>query len=62
MNRDNTFSPCKDCEERHVGCHSECEKYIEFKRKLRREKDILEREKHKYRISHHKSKQKWKEV
>ena len=20
-------SPCKDCQERHHGCHSECEKY-----------------------------------
>ena len=19
--------PCKDCEERRIGCHSECEKY-----------------------------------
>lgn len=22
------FSCCKDCEERYVGCHSKCEKYI----------------------------------
>lgn len=28
----NTSSPCKDCEDRNVGCHSKCEKYIEFKR------------------------------
>ena len=23
-------APCKDCKDRHVGCHSECEKYKEF--------------------------------
>ena len=23
-------SPCKDCELRHVGCHSSCEKYKAF--------------------------------
>lgn len=22
--------PCKDCTERHLHCHSECEKYKEF--------------------------------
>lgn len=21
---------CKDCTERHVGCHSDCEKYLKF--------------------------------
>lgn len=25
--------PCKDCTERTVGCHSKCEKYIEWKNK-----------------------------
>nr|DAH32760.1 MAG TPA: hypothetical protein [Caudoviricetes sp.] len=23
-------APCKDCPERHMGCHSECEKYIAY--------------------------------
>ena len=23
-------SPCKDCKERQVGCHSTCEKYLEW--------------------------------
>ena len=23
-------APCKDCRERHHGCHSECEKYLAF--------------------------------
>ena len=26
-------SPCKDCKERHVGCHSTCEKYLEWNKK-----------------------------
>lgn len=25
-------APCKDCPDRQVGCHSTCEKYIEFKK------------------------------
>lgn len=24
--------PCKDCQDRHVGCHGKCEKYQEFDR------------------------------
>lgn len=27
-------APCKDCEERFLGCHSQCEKYQEFNRRL----------------------------
>ena len=27
--------PCKDCEECHIGCHSECEKYKECTDKTR---------------------------
>ena len=26
-----TLFPCKDCGDRHVGCHSSCKKYIEAK-------------------------------
>ena len=31
---------CLNCEERHKNCHSECEKYIEWKR----ERDIKQTE------------------
>jgi len=38
--------PCKDCKERHVNCHSSCEKYQLFKKendalreKIRKDKD-----------------------
>lgn len=24
-------NPCKNCEDRHVGCHAECEKYRKAK-------------------------------
>ena len=26
-----TRPPCKDCSERHRGCHYDCERYLEFK-------------------------------
>ena len=25
--------PCKDCEERYLGCHSKCNRYIKWKQK-----------------------------
>lgn len=25
------LSPCKDCEDRHEGCHSSCEDYLTWK-------------------------------
>lgn len=27
-------SPCHKCEEREVGCHSKCDKYIRFRAEL----------------------------
>ena len=27
----NINCPCKDCTDRHIACHCECEKYKEFK-------------------------------
>lgn len=26
----NCKAPCKNCPDRHLGCHSDCEKYKEF--------------------------------
>lgn len=37
--RVNTKPACKDCTERHVGCHSECAKYKEFKEQLQADKE-----------------------
>lgn len=27
-------SPCKDCKDRKLSCHSVCEKYLKFKNEL----------------------------
>ena len=27
-------SPCKNCEKRHIGCHSKCNLYIDYKKEL----------------------------
>ena len=35
MKPDNT---CRDCAERHPGCHSDCQKYQEFREALRSNK------------------------
>lgn len=32
-------SPCLDCEERHVGCHSVCERYGVFAAKVEKLRD-----------------------
>lgn len=39
-----TNAPCKDCSERHIGCHSECEKYKSFRefKMIQYEKKIKE--------------------
>ena len=34
MNPWRVQSPCKDCPNRFVGCHSSCAKYIDFQQKL----------------------------
>lgn len=34
---------CLDCKDRHVGCHSTCKKYIEFRAQC--DKDLEERSK-----------------
>lgn len=27
-------APCKHCENRYIGCHSKCEKYIQYKKEM----------------------------
>lgn len=36
------YCSCKDCIERHVGCHSTCEKYLEFLKKNEEEKKLIQ--------------------
>ena len=37
--------PCLNCEKRHVGCHSSCEEYDEFKRNFSEKKEISRKQK-----------------
>lgn len=36
--------PCKDCPDRFIGCHDECEKYKSFREELERCKKIMIKE------------------
>lgn len=36
-----SFFCCKDCEERYVGCHSTCEKYLQEKEKYGEHRDKI---------------------
>lgn len=27
-------APCKDCPDRHIACHSSCEKFLDFKKQV----------------------------
>ena len=38
-------SPCKDCPERYIGCHSECSRYKHFRRVIEAEKETITRNK-----------------
>lgn len=35
-------SPCLDCNNRHVGCHGECDKYLSYKIDITNHKTIVE--------------------
>lgn len=32
---------CRDCADRHIGCHASCEKYIKETEEIKREKNEL---------------------
>lgn len=34
MMRDNIKTPCRDCKDRVVGCHSVCDRYMEWKKEV----------------------------
>ena len=38
-------SPCKDCPNRHLKCHSECQKYQDYRKNLEAEKSLIKLEK-----------------
>ena len=33
-------APCKDCPDRHLGCHSQCEKYKAYTEERKRISDL----------------------
>lgn len=35
-------APCKDCKDRCVGCHSICQKYIEFQRINEKQRQLIQ--------------------
>ena len=41
---------CLNCEKRHVGCHSSCEEYAEFKRNFSEQKEIKRKQKERQNI------------
>lgn len=38
------IAPCKGCEDRKMGCHSKCEKYIEWKKATEERKKAIEKQ------------------
>lgn len=39
-------SPCLGCEFRHIGCHAECVKFLDFQQKRGAEREEIRRQKH----------------
>lgn len=39
--QENITPPCKECAERKVGCHGECEKYDDYTKHLKTEKEKI---------------------
>jgi hypothetical protein len=38
-------SPCKNCVDRHLKCHSTCEKYLAFRKELDDLREVVEKKK-----------------
>lgn len=36
-------APCKDCNDRHVGCHAECQKYKDYKTEHAKQQTFIRR-------------------
>lgn len=34
------ISPCKDCKDRHIGCHAHCKKYKAYRREINETKNL----------------------
>lgn len=40
--------PCMNCEDRHSGCHGECERYLKYKEERTRVNDKVKAARHEY--------------
>lgn len=47
-------SPCKNCNDRFIGCHGSCCKYLEFKSISNYEKSIIHKKKREEYIFYYK--------
>lgn len=46
INQSRLVAPCRYCNDRKVGCHSTCELYIEYRKKLDEENALRNHSKH----------------
>ena len=51
IKNDTAGAPCKGCEDRHVGCHSTCERYIKSREEHLKLKDEMFQAKDRQRIA-----------
>ena len=45
-----TLSPCKDCGERHSGCHAECKNFLAWKEDYNKRKEEICKQRDKQRL------------
>lgn len=38
-------TPCKDCTDRYIGCHGECELYLDYKAEINKCREIANKQK-----------------
>ena len=41
-------NPCRDCENRSVNCHAECDLYLDWVKENRKQRDLRKRNNRKY--------------
>lgn len=39
------FLCCKDCRDRHIGCHADCSRYLQAKEEREKKRQIIRQEK-----------------
>lgn len=51
----NKKTPCKGCEERHPGCHADCEGYLAWKAEYQEKQETIKANYHEARYDYRKS-------